>query len=290
MPDSSKQSASCRPIPPKSGIGLRADHYSALLAEQPSVGFLEVHSENFLGAGGRPITVLEWARDHYPLSLHGVGLSLGTTDRLNWDHLQKLRSLIGWVGPAYVSEHVCWSSKDGRYFNDLLPLPYTEEALAHVRDRILWVQDYLGRRILIENIASYLEFEHSTLPEWEFISALAKESDCRLLLDVNNVHVSAMNLGFDARRYINSIPPHLVQEIHLAGHSVNHTPWGDILIDSHDCPVAPPVWQIYSLAVGRFGPVPTLIEWDSNLPSLGELVHEAQKADRILEAPGAVAA
>jgi len=290
MLGSSKQSASSRPIPVCSGIGLRAEHYGAVRERRPRVGFLEVHSENYFGAGGRPLQVLDAVRREYPLSLHGVGSSLGSTDELNATHLQKLKALIDRSAPMLVSEHLCWSSIDGRYLNDLLPLPCTEEALVHVSDRIQRVQEYLGRQILIENLSTYLEFVHSAMPEWEFLAAVARRSGCGILLDVNNVYVSACNHGFDAARYIQNIPVGCVGEIHLAGHTVNAHPQGVILVDTHNRLVTEAVWQLYALAVERFGDVPTLLEWDTDLPALDVLVGEARKADRIQESFRALAA
>ncbi|MGQ0657554.1 MAG: MNIO family bufferin maturase [Chromatiales bacterium] len=281
MLGSSKQSASGRPIPADAGIGLRAEHYDVVLEQRPRVGFLEVHSENYFGAGGRPLQVLEAVRRDWPLSLHGVGLSLGSTDELNLTHLRRLKTLVDRFSPMLVSDHLCWSSIDGRYVNDLLPLPHTEEALLHVSERIRRVQDHLGRQILIENLSSYLEFAQSAMPEWEFLTAVAERSDCGILLDVNNIFVSASNHGFDAAQYLRGVPVKHVREIHLAGHSVNAHAEGVILVDTHNQRVCEEVWQLYALAVERFGEVPTLIEWDTDLPALDVLVDEARKADHI---------
>ncbi len=256
----------------------------------PAIGWLEVHSENYFGAGGLPLFYLERLREYYPLSLHGVGLSLGSTDVLNSRHLEKLKGLIARFEPGLISDHLCWSSVGGRYLNDLLPLPYTEEALRHVCEGIARVQDHLGRPILIENPSSYLEYTHSTLPEWEFISEVAERADCGILLDVNNVYVSACNHGFNARHYLASVPVDRVQEIHLAGFTVNCFEGGEILIDTHDQPVAEEVWRLYGYAVERFGKRPTLIEWDTRLPALQVLVDEAWRADHVLEESDALAA
>lgn len=290
MPDSSKRSASARPIPPASGIGLRAEHYDAMLARRPRLGFLEVHSENYFGAGGRPRAVLDALARDYALSLHGVGLSLGSTDALNMAHLARLRALTDRYSPRLVSEHLSWSSVDGRYFHDLLPLPYTEEALGHIAERIERVQDYLGRRILIENLSSYVEYSHSTIPEWEFLTAVAARSGCGILLDVNNIYVSSCNHGFDAAHYLRSIPTHFVGEMHLAGHTVRSTPDGTILIDTHNRPVSAPVWQLFELAARQFADAPALIEWDTDLPALEALLAEAARADRARENTHALAA
>jgi len=269
-------------IPACAGIGLRAPHYRDLLDARPNVGWLEVHSENYFG-GGAPLHYLEQARRHYPISLHGVGLSLGSTDPLDREHLGRLKRLIQHIEPGLISEHLCWSSVEGRHLNDLLPLPYTDEALAHVVARIREVQDFLGRQILIENISSYLQFTHSTIPEWEFIAAAAQRADCGILLDVNNVYVSAHNHDFDARAYLHALPAARVQEIHLAGHSVKRYDDGEILIDTHDARVSEPVWALYAATVSQLGARPTLIEWDSNLPSLDMLTDEAAIATRYLE-------
>ncbi|MCG3200945.1 MAG: hypothetical protein NFCOHLIN_00807 [Gammaproteobacteria bacterium] len=290
MPDSSKRSASARPIPPASGIGLRAEHYDAMLARRPPVGFLEVHSENHFGAGGRPRAVLDALAGDYPVSLHGVGLSLGSTDPLNMAHLESLRALVNRYSPRLVSEHLSWSSVDGRYFHDLLPLPYTEEAVRHVAERIERVQDYLGRRILIENLSSYVEYSHSTMPEWEFLAAVAAHSGCGILLDVNNVYVSSCNHAFDAAYYVQGIPSQFVGEMHLAGHTARNTPDGMILIDTHDRPVSAPVWQLFELSARRFADAPALIEWDTALPALEVLLEEAARADRAREDRHALAA
>ena len=276
--------ANCmQPIPARAGVGLRAEHYRDVLETRPAIGWFEVHSENYFGEGGRPLAFLEAIRTHYPLSLHGVGLSLGSTDELNDTHLASLKQLIDRFQPGLVSEHLSWSSVGGRYLNDLLPLPYTEEALAHVVARIARVQDYLGRRILIENISRYLDYKHTTIAEWDFLTAVARQSDCGILLDVNNIYVNAVNHGFDALTYLRTIPRDLVQEIHLAGFTVNRFEGSEIIIDSHNRPVADAVWALYREAIHRFGPRPTLIEWDTELPALTALLSEAQQADAIME-------
>ncbi len=277
-------------IPARAGIGLRAEHYDAVLEDRPPVGWLEVHSENYFGAGGKPLDYLERIRARYPLSLHGVGLSIGSTDPLDRQHLAKLKELIRRFEPALVSEHLSWSSVGGRYFNDLLPLPYTEEALDHMVARVAHVQDVLGRQILIENPSSYLQYVGSAIPEWEFLVELAERTGCGVLLDVNNIYVSACNHGFDATAYLQAVPRYVVREIHLAGFTVNRVDDGEILIDTHNRPVWPPVWALYRQAVQRFGRIPTLIEWDTDLPELTVLVDEAYRADAILEETHAQAA
>jgi uncharacterized protein (UPF0276 family) len=270
-------------IPASAGIGLRAPHYQVLLDDQPDIGFVEVHSENYFGDGGAPLYYLERARRHYPVSLHGVGLSLGSADPLNRAHLDHLKRLIQRIDPGLVSEHLCWNSVDGRYLNDLLPLPYTDEALHHVSARIREAQDFLGRRLAIENLSSYVAYAHSTIPEWEFVAAVADEADCDLLLDVNNIYVSSRNHGFDARTYIHAIPRERVREIHLAGHSAKRFEDGEILIDTHNALVCPDVWALYRETIELLGPRPTLIEWDSDLPPLSTLVEEAERAQKIMQ-------
>ena len=268
------------------GIGLRTPHYQALLEQRPRLAFLEVHSENFFCDGGQPLRYLERFREEYPISTHGVGLSLGSADPLDADHLKKLKRLVDWLDPMLVSEHLCWVGVNGRFMNDLLPLPYTIESLSHVVARVQQVQEYLGRQILVENLSSYLEFAESTIPEWEFVSEVAKRAGCSILLDVNNIYVNAINHGFDPIAYIDSIEPGSVGEIHLAGFQDT----GEILIDTHGSAVSDAVWKLYARAIRRLGPVPTLIEWDTDIPELGVLLGEADKANRVLAAGNAVAA
>ena len=273
-------------IASRAGIGLRPRHYREMLATRPGVAFLEIHAENYFADGGQPLAVLERLRAHYPLSVHGVGLSLGSTDPLDTAHLDKLARLVDRFEPDLVSEHLCWCSVGGRHFNDLLPLPYTEEALSHVSRRIHQAQDYLGRQLLIENLSTYLEFNVSTIPEWEFLGELVRRTGCALLLDVNNVYVSSQNHGFDPHRYLRAVPLSAVREIHLAGFDSN----GKCLIDTHGRAVAEPVWALYEETLRRFGPLPTLIEWDTDVPPLAVLLAEAQRADSILQARRALAA
>lgn len=261
------------------GIGLRAPHYQSILATKPEVGFLEVHSENFFGDGGQPHRYLHAFRELYPISLHGVGLSLGSADEINSGHLKKLKRLADEIEPALISEHLCWVGVNGRFLNDLLPLPYTSESLRHVVSHIDQVQDFLGRRISLENVSSYLEFIDSDIPEWQFVQAVADRAGCGILLDVNNIYVNAMNHGFDAKNYIDAINPASVTEIHLAGFQDT----GEILIDTHGATVSDAVWQLYEYAISRIGPVPTLIEWDTNLPALEVLLGEAKHADALMK-------
>jgi len=270
------------PIPPRSGIGLRAEHYRDLLEQRPSLTFVEVHSENYFGAGGAPHYFLEQARALYPLSLHGVGLSLGSSDPLSREHLHQLKTLIQRYEPALVSDHLSWSSIGGVFLNDLLPLPYTEEALAHFSARVAQAQDYLGRELLIENPSSYLQYVESAIPEWEFLAEVARTSGCGLLLDVNNIYVSSQNHGFDAYCYLQALPAAAIKEIHLAGFTVNRYPDGEMLIDSHNALVSEPVWELYAHAIRKIGPRPTLIEWDTDLPPLETLIGQAGMADAIL--------
>jgi uncharacterized protein (UPF0276 family) len=260
------------------GIGLRAPHLAQILDRRPALGFLEVHSENYFGDGGEPLAALERVRRDYALSLHGVGLSLGSTDPLDERHLARLESLVRRFEPALVSEHLCWSSAAGRHANDLLPLPCTEEALAHVVARIDAVQQRLARRILVENVSSYLQFEESTIPEWEFVAAAARRSGCGVLLDVNNIWVNAVNFGFDAYRYLEAIDPACVEEIHLGGFEAD----GERLIDTHGARVCAEVWDLYAAAIRRIGARPTLLEWDTNIPELDVLLDEAARARAIL--------
>ena len=274
----------------RSGIGLRAIHHDEIIARRPNVGFLEAHSENYFGRGSAPGNVLARLRSHYPLSLHGVGLSIGSTDSFNATHLREIARLVHDLEPLLVSEHLSWSSVGGRFANDLLPLPYTEEALLHMVSRVGQVQDALGRQMLIENVSTYLQFAHSQIDEWDFLAELARRSGCGLLLDVNNVYVSAMNHGFDALHYLNRIPRHCVREMHVAGHSIHISGGREIRIDTHSAPVCDAVWALYSAALERFGPVPTLIEWDADIPALDVLVAEAHKADRLTESRHASAA
>jgi len=265
------------------GIGLRPGHYRELLQSLPKLGWLEVHSENYFGNGGAPLHYLEQARNHYPVSLHGVGLSLGSTDSLNTTHLESLKSLVDRFDPLFVSDHLCWSSVDGIYLNDLLPMPYTEEALIHFSARVRQVQDYLGRELLIENPSSYLQYKHSTIDEAEFLAEVVARTGCGLLLDVNNVYVSSKNHGFDAQEYIDKQPAESVREYHLAGHTIRQLPEGAVYIDTHDAPVADPVWSLYEYTLRVVGRRPTLVEWDSNLPELEVLIGEARKAQSYSE-------
>ncbi len=265
------------------GIGLRAPHYSTFLSTRPAVDFVEVHSENFFGrggvpAGGRALQVLEQVRSDYALSLHGVGLSLGSADTVDAGHLRQLQQLAERCDPLWISEHLSWSGIGGVFANDLLPLPYTEEALIQIAQNIQRVQDALQRQLLIENPSRYLAFTHSTMDEPEFLAALTQMTGCGLLLDINNVHVSALNLGFDAAEYLRAIDSSQVAEIHLAGFSEQD----GLLLDTHSQPVSAPVWQLYAEFLNGAGGRPTLIEWDTELPALPVLLAEADKAAAIV--------
>ncbi len=259
------------------GVGLRTRHFGQLLEQRPPVDWLEVISENFFAKGGRPLAVLEKVRRDVPVVLHGVSLSIGAVEPLSAEYLQKLKALAQRVEPAWVSDHLCWGSHGGRYAHDLWPLPYTEEALAHVASRVRQVQDALGRQLLLENVSSYVAFKDSTLTEWEFMAELAERADCGLLLDVNNVYVSAKNHGFDALEYLRGIPVDRVGQFHLAGHSDK----GRYLLDTHDAEVPDPVWALYREAVRRFGQVSSLVEWDDHVPPLEELVAQSQRAAQV---------
>ncbi|MEW5757371.1 MAG: DUF692 domain-containing protein [Pseudomonadota bacterium] len=271
------------PIPARAGIGLRAEHYQDVLQTRPDVGWLEVHSENYFGEGGRPWEILGQVREYYPVSLHGVGLSLGSTDPLDASHLKQLKRLIAYIEPGLISEHVSWSSVRGHHFHDLLPLPYTEEALTHLASRVVQAQEILGQQILMENLSSYVRYGHSTMSEWEFLTALAERSGCGLLLDVNNVYVSSVNHRFDPKTYLNNIAAEMVGEIHLAGHTRKLHGGFPFIIDTHDQPVSAEVWALYDYAVSRFEGIPVLIEWDAALPPLSLLVAEAQRAQQIMD-------
>lgn len=271
------------------GIGLRTKHYPQVLDGTLRADWFEVISENFMIDGGRPLAVLERARALAPVVLHGVSLSIGSVDPLSDGYLRRLRELATRIEPAWISDHLCWGSVGGRHAHDLLPLPFTEEAVRHVADRVARVQDVLGRRILVENVSSYLAFAHSTMPEWEFVAAIAERADCGILLDVNNIHVSARNHGFAAESYVAGVPVERIGQIHLAG----HTDLGTHLLDTHDGPVVEDVWQLYERVVARCGPVSTLVEWDDHVPEAETVLAEAERArsieGRVLRAAAAAA-
>lgn len=270
-------------VPPAAGIGLRFQHHQAVLETLPDVAWLEVHTENYMG-GGPAIRTLEAIRRDYPISLHGVGLSLGSSDGLDAAHLGRIAEVVARIEPGLVSEHLSWSSLSGSYLADLLPLPLTEEALEVVCRHVDQTQSALRRRLLVENPSSYLQYGHSTIPECEFLAAVAQRTGCGVLCDVNNIYVSACNHGWDASAYLASLPRHAVGEIHLAGHSLKELDDGQTLrVDDHGSAVAPEVWALYSEALARFGRVATLVEWDTNVPELDVLLAECAHATAMLE-------
>jgi uncharacterized protein (UPF0276 family) len=262
------------------GLGLRPTHYEALLGEHLGcVSWLELLTENYLVPGGKPLHYLGRLREHYPMVMHGVSLSIAGNDPLNLEYLREVRTLADRLQVGWISDHLCWSGIDGLNLHDLLPVPFTCEALRHIAERIRQVQDFLGRRILIENVSSYITYRASELAEWEFLSALVEEADCLLLLDVNNIYVSSINHGFDSLAFVNGVPAERVQQFHLAGHSQVNAH----LIDTHDAPIAPEVWDLYAYAVRRFGAGSTMIERDANIPELSELLDELARARAIAD-------
>jgi len=268
------------------GVGLRPKHYPSILAERDptalGVDFFEALSENYMVPGGRPLRVLADVRARFPIVLHGVSLNIGSADPLRQSYLDELKALSRRFEPAFVSDHLCWTGVDGRNLHDLVPLPYTETALRHVAERVKRVQDHLGRRLALENVSSYFAYAGDAMPEWEFLARLAERADCGILLDVNNIFVSAHNHGFPALDYLAAIPPERVFQIHLAGHSQA----GELLIDTHDHPVRDEVWSLYEEALRRIGPVSTLIEWDDRIPEFHELAAEAARARAIMARGG----
>lgn len=256
------------------GLGLRSEHYLDLIEHEHNVDWLEILSENYMIAGGKPLYYLDKIAERYPLVMHGVSLSIGSIDPLNQDYLQALKKLAQRVRPKWISDHLCWTGTQGINLHDLMPLPYTEEALAHLVARITQVQDLLGQRILLENVSSYLSYPHSTISEWEFLRSIAQQADCFILLDINNIHVSAHNHGFDPLTYLTAMPANRIQQIHLAGH-LNK---GDYSIDTHDHEIIDSVWNLYAESVKRFGHISTMIERDDDIPPLATLLAELQKA------------
>lgn len=269
-------------LPCTTGLGFKPEHFRDIMTTPGAVGFFEVHAENYMGAGGAPHAMLSALQEHHALSIHGVGLSIGGADGLDRDHLARLRSLIDRYQPDSFSEHLAWSSHGASWLNDLLPLPYTNETLATICAHIDQVQDALGRRILLENPATYVTFDSSTWSETDFLIELVRRTGCGLLLDVNNVFVSAINHRFDPRAYLAAFPLAAVGEIHLAGHDTEELPTGPLLIDSHRTPVADPVWALYADVLARTGPLPTLIEWDTDVPTFPVLLAEAARAQALL--------
>lgn len=259
------------------GVGLRTQHYARVTEEWPKMDWFEAVTENFMDSGGRPIRVLEEVRAHYPVALHGVSLSVGSADPLDCRYLERLKALADRIDPAIVSDHLCWTGVEGENLHDLLPLPFTEEAVEYLAARIRQVQDAIGRRILVENVSTYVTYKHSTLPEWEFLTAVARRADCGILLDLNNVYVNSKNHGFDPADYVRGVPGELVGQFHLAG----HTDMGDFLFDTHSAEIVSPVWDLYREALRLYGQVTTLIEWDEAVPEFGRLAAEADKAREI---------
>jgi uncharacterized protein (UPF0276 family) len=260
------------------GVGLRTEHYDVITSEWPSVDWFEAISENFMDSGGRPLQVLEAVRRRYPVALHGVSLSIGSADPLNQTYLERLKALSDRIQPVSVSDHLCWTGVSGENLHDLLPLPHTEETITHVVSRVQQVQEFLGRRILLENISTYVTYRHSEMPEWEFLVQIAKRSGCGLLLDLNNIYVNARNHQFSPFEYLRAIPGEFVEQFHLAG----HTDMGGYLFDTHSRPVIDEVWALYREALTRYGPVSTMIEWDEDIPPFPQLAGEAAKARAIL--------
>lgn len=268
-----------RPSPPNLGfgLGLRTEHYDAILTDKPLIDWFEIITENYLVPGGKPHYYLEKIRGYYPVVMHGVSMSIGSYDPLDWEYLQQVKALSERIKPKWISDHLCWTGLHGKNTHDLLPLPYTEEAIHHVVNRIQQVQNFLGQRILIENVSSYITYNQSSMTEWEFLKAISERADSLILLDVNNIYVSAINHGFDPIDYLNAMPTERVFQIHLAGHS----DMGDYIIDAHDHDIVHPVWNLYSAALSRFGIVSTMIERDDNIPPLSTLLTELNHARQI---------
>jgi len=261
------------------GLGLRPEHYDDILTGDPNVDWFEVISENYMIPGGKPLRILDEIRERYPVVMHGVSLSIASTAPLDLDYLTELKTLAGRVNPKWISDHLCWTGVHGVNLHDLLPIPYTQEALDHVVDRVKRVQDFLGRRLTLENVSSYVTFAQSEMSEWEFVSELATRADCWLLFDVNNVYVSAHNHGFSTRDFLHGVPRERIVQFHLAGHSHE----GDHIVDTHDHPVCDEVWDFYRETVSHFGPVSTMIERDDNIPPLAEVVAELDVARKIAQ-------
>jgi uncharacterized protein (UPF0276 family) len=260
------------------GLGLRTEHYQDILQNKPKqIDWLEILSENYMVDGGKPLYYLDAIRQDYPMVMHGVSMSIGGTDPLNYDYLKQLKKLINRVEPRWISDHLCWTGVEQKNMHDLLPLPYTEAAVIHLADRIAEVQDFLGMQILIENLSSYITYSDDAMPEWEFISAIAKKADCNILLDVNNIYVSSFNHHYDPIEYLQGVPKHRVWQHHIAGHTNN----GNLIIDTHDADIIDPVWALYEETAKQFGPVSTMIERDGNIPPLEQVIAELEHARSI---------
>ena len=261
------------------GLGLRKEHYEAVLADPPSVDWFEIISENYMVDGGKPLDYLARIRERYPMVMHGVSMSIGSVEPLNFDYLKKLKALIERVKPAWFSDHLCWTGVNGINLHDLMPLPYTEEAVRHVADRVSQVQDYMGRQMLLENVSSYVSYSESQISESEFLCEVSERADCLILLDINNIYVSAFNHDFDAVSYLDDIPGERVYQIHLAGHTTQN----NLIVDTHDQPVIDPVFDLYAQAIQRFGRVSTMIERDDNIPRIEHLIDELDHARQIAD-------
>ena len=259
------------------GLGLRKEHYDDVLQQRPAVDWFEIISENYMVPGGKPLDYLSRIREHYPMVMHGVSMSIGSIEPLDFAYLQQLKMLIDRVQPAWFSDHLCWTGVNGINLHDLMPLPYTEEAVKHVADRISQVQDYMGRQMLLENVSSYVSYSESQMSEWEFLRAVVERADCLILLDINNIYVSAYNHNFDAYDYLQAMPTERVYQFHLAG----HTHENNLIIDTHDHPIADPVYELYAAAVQQFGRVSTMIERDDHIPPLPELLVELERVRHI---------
>lgn len=256
------------------GLGLRTEHYEAILSTNPPVDWFEIITENYLVPGGKPLYYLDKIREKYPLVMHGVSLSIGSTDPIDFNYLKEVKALAERIQTRWLSDHLCWTGVNGLNTHDLLPLPYTEETVKHIAARIRQVQDYLERPFLIENLSSYITYKQSEMTEWDFVNEIVRKADCSILLDVNNVYVSSVNHGFNPLDYINAMPASKVLQIHLAGHSLE----GDYIIDTHDAPIIPEVWDLYAKTIQFLGPVSTMVERDDNIPALSILMEEVQQA------------
>jgi len=259
------------------GLGLRTEHYETILNTKPRIDWFEIITENYLVPGGKPHYYLEKIRENYSLVMHGVSLSIGSTDPLDWKYLHEVKLLAEKIQPKWISDHLCWTGIQGKNAHDLLPLPYTEEAIQHVAERIIQIQDFFQQQILIENVSSYVSYKQSTMPEWEFLKEIAHRADCLILLDINNIYVSSVNHEFQPEIYLENLPKNRIQQIHLAG----HTNMGDYIIDTHDHEIIDPVWNLYALALEKYGLVSTMIERDDNIPALSTLIKELNHARKI---------
>jgi len=260
------------------GVGLRTEHYPHITSQWPEVDWFEAITENYLDTEGRPLHILQSIKSHYPVALHGVSLSIGSSDPLDSQYLQQLQKLTKKIDPVFISDHLCWSSIDGENLHDLLPLPFTKEVVDHVAGRVQKIQDLLERPIMLENVSSYITYQHSTMTEWQFLSEVTEQSDCGILLDVNNIYVNSINHDFDPKKYIDGLPLERIGQIHLGG----HTDMGEFLFDTHSKPVHQAVWTLYEYVLGKIGSISTLIEWDADIPTFDQLMKEVVKAKEIM--------